>query len=85
MTDEEKEAEQKSAGATSVLGKITQAGYSSLDVSDLSEEDLAWLTFPLTSSFDTLHADLMKSELGLSGKGLKLLKLLVSFSMCIFA
>jgi obg-like ATPase 1 len=35
LSDEEKEAEQKSAGAQSALGKITQAGYASLDVSQL--------------------------------------------------
>jgi obg-like ATPase 1 len=33
LSAEEKEAEQKAIGATSGLGKITQAGYSSLDVS----------------------------------------------------
>ena len=32
MTDEELEEEQKKIGANSALGKITQAGYSSLDV-----------------------------------------------------
>jgi ribosome-binding ATPase YchF (GTP1/OBG family) len=32
MSSEEQEAEQKSIGAQSALGKITQAGYSSLDV-----------------------------------------------------
>lgn len=32
MSAEEKEEEQKRAGAQSALGKITQAGYSSLDV-----------------------------------------------------
>jgi ribosome-binding ATPase YchF (GTP1/OBG family) len=32
LTAEEKEEEQKKAGAQSALGKITQAGYSSLDV-----------------------------------------------------
>ena len=30
--DEEREEEQKEIGATSALGKITQAGYQSLDV-----------------------------------------------------
>jgi obg-like ATPase 1 len=35
LSAEEKEAEQKSAGAQSALGKITQAGYASLDVSQL--------------------------------------------------
>jgi len=35
LSEEEKEAEQKSAGAQSALGKITQAGYASLDVSQL--------------------------------------------------
>jgi obg-like ATPase 1 len=33
LSAEEKEAEQKSAGAQSALGKITQAGYASLEVS----------------------------------------------------
>lgn len=33
MSPEEKEEAQKEAGAQSALGKITQAGYSSLDVS----------------------------------------------------
>jgi ribosome-binding ATPase YchF (GTP1/OBG family) len=32
LSPEDKEAEQKAAGATSALGKITQAGYSSLEV-----------------------------------------------------
>lgn len=32
LSAEEKEAEQKSAGAQSALGKITQAGYASLEV-----------------------------------------------------
>ncbi|OBZ72235.1 Obg-like ATPase 1 [Grifola frondosa] len=32
MSDEDKEEEQKKIGATSALGKITQAGYSSLDL-----------------------------------------------------
>jgi obg-like ATPase 1 len=36
LSAEEKEAEQKSAGAQSALGKITQAGYASLEVSSLS-------------------------------------------------
>ena len=31
-SDEEREKEQKEIGATSALGKITQAGYQSLDV-----------------------------------------------------
>lgn len=31
-TDKEKEEEQAKIGATSALGKITQAGYASLDV-----------------------------------------------------
>ena len=35
LTEEAKEAERKSAGAQSALGKITQAGYASLDVSRL--------------------------------------------------
>lgn len=33
LTAEEKEEEQKKAGAASALGKITHAGYASLDVS----------------------------------------------------
>lgn len=32
MSPEEKDEAQKTAGAQSALGKITQAGYSSLDV-----------------------------------------------------
>lgn len=32
MSDEEKAEEEKKIGATSALGKITQAGYSSLEV-----------------------------------------------------
>ena len=32
-TDEERAEEEKKVGAVSALGKITQAGYSSLDVS----------------------------------------------------
>ncbi|QRW18072.1 hypothetical protein RhiXN_02996 [Rhizoctonia solani] len=32
LSDEEKKEEEKAAGATSALGKITQAGYSSLDL-----------------------------------------------------
>jgi obg-like ATPase 1 len=32
LSAEEKEVEQKSAGAQSALGKITQAGYASLEV-----------------------------------------------------
>jgi len=36
MTPEDKKAEEEKIGATSSLPKITQAGYSSLDVSLLS-------------------------------------------------
>lgn len=36
LSPEEKEEEQEKAGAQSALGKITQAGYTSLDVSLLS-------------------------------------------------
>jgi obg-like ATPase 1 len=35
LTEEAKEAEQKNTGAQSALGKITQAGYASLEVSRL--------------------------------------------------
>lgn len=35
MSPEEKEEEQKKAGAQSALGKITQTGYTSLDVRSL--------------------------------------------------
>lgn len=41
LSPEEKEEEQKKAGAQSGLGKITQAGYTSLDVSVV-------LTYPLS-------------------------------------
>lgn len=34
-TDEERAEEEKTIGATSALGKITKAGYESLDVSAL--------------------------------------------------
>jgi obg-like ATPase 1 len=36
MSAEEKAEEEKNISATSALGKITQAGYTSLDVSSLS-------------------------------------------------
>ena len=36
---EEKKAEEEKVGATSALGKITQAGYTSLDV---REESIIW-------------------------------------------
>ena len=35
MSDEERAEEEKSIGATSALGKITQAGYAGLDVRSL--------------------------------------------------
>lgn len=39
MSDEEKVEEQKKIGANSALPKITQAGYSSLDVSEVFKQD----------------------------------------------
>jgi obg-like ATPase 1 len=47
LSAEDKEAEQKSAGAQSALGKITQAGYASLDVSRIYFAPFFPLSYPL--------------------------------------
>ena len=45
MSDEEKVEEQKKIGANSALPKITQAGYSSLDVSEVLNKTSIWISY----------------------------------------
>lgn len=58
MSDEEKEEEQKKIGAQSALGKITQAGYASLDVRILVSarvSDLLIRRVPSLVAYPLLH------------------------------
>jgi ribosome-binding ATPase YchF (GTP1/OBG family) len=49
LSPEEEKEEEIKAGATSALPKITQAGYSSLDVGSLFNSQLPWLIDQLTA------------------------------------
>ena len=81
MSDEEKEEETKKIGAGSALGKITQAGYASLDVSPLSGDYVSEI---MLKGFRSLSGISLvgptKSVLGLSVVGQKRLKPPVSSS-----
>lgn len=77
LSGEEKAADQKE-GAQSALGKITQAGYASLDVRD--PKDPPRLHSRPLSLFDTLPVGLTKSGHGRSGGAPRHPRLLVSFS-----
>jgi hypothetical protein len=83
LSDADKEAEQKSIGATSGLGKITQAGYSSLEVCtcwslilDFNTDDYV----QSLSSSDTSPVDRMRFEHGLSERAPRLPRRPESFS-----
>lgn len=62
MSPEEKEEEQNNVGAQSALGKITQAGYASLEVGIISPAIKTLTNDPSLS--DTLLVDLTKFVLG---------------------
>lgn len=80
LSDEEKVAAQKE-GAQSALGKITQAGYASLDVCDpLGSHPYTILTTCIFSLSGTLPAGLMKLGHGRSDGVQRHHRLLVSFS-----
>jgi obg-like ATPase 1 len=79
MTLEEKKEEEAKVGATGALPKITQAGYTSLDVSLLPFANECNLQHLSSSSVISL-AGLMRFVHGLSEKEQKPLKPLVLFS-----
>jgi hypothetical protein len=65
MSPEEKKEEETKIGATSALGKITQAGYSSLDVRRMTPLFVPTLIIYVFSSSAISLAGLMRSVHGL--------------------
>ena len=82
LSPEEKKEEEIKTGATSALPKITQAGYSSLDVSSsLFQVSASGSDQPFNSLFGTLPVVQMRSARGQSEREPKPHKLLESYSM----
>lgn len=78
MSPDEKKEEETKVGAASALGKITQAGYSSLDVRLVYCLSFALVNRDFSRSLSgTSRVGLMKSVRGPSGKGQKLRRLRV--------
>jgi hypothetical protein len=84
MSPAEREEEQKAAGATSALGKITQAGYASLDVGDVWQRERET---SLTSTYSLSVISLAvrtRFVRGQSERERKPRRLLALSSMCCF-